>query len=124
MMNKVLLIGNVGQDPAIRETGTGKKVASFSLATSETSKNEAGERVSVATWHNITAWEGLAEIMEKYVKKGQQLYVEGRIVYQDYTDKEGIKRYRTEIVAYVIKMLGGKKAENTEAAQPETDLPF
>ena len=124
MMNKVLLIGNVGKDPAIRETGTGKKVASFSLATSETSKNEAGERVSVATWHNITAWEGLAEIMEKYVKKGQQLYVEGRIVYQDYNDKEGIKRHRTEIIAYVIKMLGSKKLENAGVAQPETDLPF
>ena len=111
MINKAILIGNCGKDPEIRTTNAGKKVATFSLATSDNRKNDKGEKVTTTMWHNIVAWSPLAEVMESYVKKGQQLYIEGRINYRDYSDKDGNKRHVTEIIANTIQMIGGKKEE-------------
>ena len=124
MINKAILIGNCGKDPEIRTTSVGKKVATFSLATSDNRKNGKGEKVTTTMWHNIVAWSPLAEVMESYVKKGQQLYIEGRINYRDYTDKDGNKRYVTEIVANTIQMIGSKKEEpKPSATYPDGKQP-
>ncbi len=104
MINKVTLIGNVGKDPEVRATGSNKKVAKFSLATSE--KRKGAE--TVTSWHSIVVWENLAEIVEKYVKKGMMLYVDGRINYGKYDDKDGNTHYYTEIIANNIQMLSKK----------------
>lgn len=135
MINKAILIGNTGKDPEIRTTTGGKKVATFSLATGETHKNSSGDKVTVTMWHNIVAWSPLAEVMESYVKKGQQLYIDGRINYREYTTADGVKKYVTEIVANTIQMIGAKKQEEHKpdpqpAAAPQQqndlqdDLPF
>lgn len=135
-VNKVILVGNVGIDPEVRYLEGGTAVASLRLATSETYKNKNGERITQTEWHNIVLWRGLAEITEKYVKKGMQLYVEGRLRTRSWDDKEGNKRYTTEIVADTMKMLSRKDETNVETVekqQPEVapqtdnepdDLPF
>lgn len=107
-VNKVILVGNVGKDPEVRHLDNGTAVGSFTLATSESYKNKTGEKVTNTEWHNIVVWRGLAEIVEKYVKKGQQLYIEGKIINRSWDDKEGVKRYTTEIVAENMVMLGRK----------------
>ena len=110
-------------------------MATFSLATGETHKNSSGEKVTVTMWHNIVAWSPLAEVAESYIKKGQILYIEGRINYREYTNADGVKKYITEIVAANIQMLGGKKQEEPKAdpqptatpqpqKDPADDLPF
>lgn len=103
-LNKVMLIGNLGQDPEIRATADGTAVATLNLATNFTFKNTKGDRVTTTEWHRITAWRGLAEIAQKYLTKGSKLYVEGRISYGSY-EKDGITRYTVEIVATEITML-------------------
>ena len=126
MINSATLIGNTGKDPEVRAISSGKKVASFGLATTEHYKNASGEKITKTSWHNIKAWGGLAEIAEKYIKKGQLLYVEGKIDYSSYDDKDGNKRYVTEIIANSIQMLGGKKTDDI-ATRPDTqidDLPW
>jgi len=115
MINKVTLLGNVGKDPEIKTTSTGKKVATFSLATTEKYSGE-----SKTTWHNIVVWEKLAEICEKYVKKGSQLFIEGKISYRVWEDKDGNKHNITEIVASEIKLLGGKPESEKQASKVET----
>ncbi len=95
--NKVLLIGNVGQDPEIKEMKTGK-MARFSLATNEAYRDAKGEKQTETIWHNLVAWGKTAELVEQYVKKGDELAVEGRLVSRSYEDKEGVKRYITEVV--------------------------
>jgi len=110
-MNKVVLIGHVGDDPEVRYLDTGVVVANFSLATNEYYKKD-GEKLTITEWHKIVLWRGLAEIAEKYVKKGQLLMVEGKIKTRTYEDKEGKKRYVTEIYGENIEMLGVKKVEN------------
>jgi single-strand DNA-binding protein len=107
-INKVILIGNLGKDPEVRHLEGGVAVARFPLATSETFKDKNGERQERTEWHNIVVWRGLAEVAEKYVKKGQSVYIEGRIRTSNYQDKDGIQRYSTEIVADNMTMLGGK----------------
>lgn len=107
-INKVILIGNLGKDPEVRHLEGGVAVARFPLATSETFKDKNGDRQERTEWHNITLWRGLADISEKYLKKGQSVYIEGRIRSNNYTDKEGIQRYSTEIVADNMTMLGGR----------------
>ena len=92
-INKVILIGRTGKDPEIKSTNSGKKVASFSLATSEKYKDQ-----EQTTWHNLVLWEKLAEISEKYIKKGSLIYVEGKISNRSWDDKDGVKRYTTEII--------------------------
>ncbi len=141
-INKAILIGNVGNDPEVRHLEGGTPVANFSLATSETYNNRNGERVTQTEWHNIVVWRGLAEVVEKYVKKGSQLYIEGRIRTRSWDDREGNKRYTTEIVCDTMQMLG-KKSDSNDISQsqpsstsmssennapttpePDDDLPF
>lgn len=110
-MNKWIGYGNVGKDPEIRTTGTGKKVASFSFATSEHRRNAEGEKVTDTTWHNIVAWEKQAELCEKHIKKGSSLIIEGRISNRSYDDKDGVKKYISEIITTGIYFTGGKKEE-------------
>lgn len=117
-VNKVILIGNVGKDPEIRHLDTGVAVANFSLATSESYNAKNGEKVTTTEWHNIVLWRGLAEVAEKYVKKGNQLYIEGRIRSRSYDDKDGIKRYITEINGDVMRMLGSKSEAQSGNSQP------
>ena len=112
MINKAILIGNCGKDPEIRTTNAGKKVAKFSLATTEHFKDKQGNKQSETQWHSIVAWGSLAEICEKYIKKGQMLYIEGKIQYGSYDDKDGNKKYYTDIVASNIQMLGGRKQDD------------
>lgn len=108
LKNKVQLIGNLGQNPEVKELNDGKKVAKFSLATNETYRNKAGEKVTDTQWHNLVAWGKTAEIIEKYLKKGSEVAVEGKLLNRNYTDKEGVKRYVTEIQVSELLMLGGK----------------
>lgn len=108
-VNKVILVGNVGKDPEIRHLENNLVLARFSLATSETYKNKNGEMVSNTEWHNIVAWRQLAELAERFIRKGRQLYVEGKITTRQWDDKEGNKRYTTEIVADNIRLLGKRE---------------
>ena len=106
-VNKVILVGNVGRAPEVRHLDNGATVANFPLATSESYTAKSGERVTNTEWHNIVAWRGLAEVAEKYIQKGRQLYVEGRIRTRSY-EQDGVKKYVTEIFADTIQMLGRK----------------
>lgn len=117
MINRVTLIGNVGKDPEIRTAGD-NNVANFSLATSETYKDKSGNKQTNTEWHNITIWGKLADVVEKYVKKGDRLFLEGKISYRSYDDKDGVKRYVTDIVCNSMTMLGGKPEEKTEYEKP------
>ncbi len=112
-VNKVILVGNVGRDPEIRHLDSGVSVANFSLATSESYTAKNGDRVSTTEWHNIVLWRGLADVAEKYVNKGMQLYIEGRIRTRSYDDKDGNKKYITEIYGDVMQMLG-KRTDSSE----------
>ncbi|MBE0598819.1 MAG: single-stranded DNA-binding protein [Desulfuromonadales bacterium] len=105
-VNKVILVGNLGKDPELRYTPSGAAVATFSLATSERFKDKSGQMQEKTEWHNIVCWRQLAEICGKYLHKGKQVYIEGRIQTRSYDDKEGNKRYMTEIVADQMQMLG------------------
>ncbi len=106
MKNKVQLIGHVGQEPEIKTFGEGKKVANLSLATNESYTNAKGEKVEETQWHKVKAWGKVADIIEKYVKKGKEICVEGKLTYSDYLDKDGNKRYITEVVINDILLLG------------------
>ena len=108
-VNRVILIGNLGKDPEIRSLEGGVKVANFSLATTETYKGKNGEKVEQTEWHNIVLWRGLAEVAESYLKKGSSIFIEGKIKTRDWTDKDGNKRYTTEIVADNMVMLGSRR---------------
>ncbi|MBC5994723.1 single-stranded DNA-binding protein [Pontibacter cellulosilyticus] len=107
-VNKVILIGNLGKDPEVRHLEGGVAVARFPLATSETFKDKSGQRQEKTEWHNVVLWRGLAEVAEKYLKKGQSVFIEGKIRTSQYQDKEGNQRYSTEIVADSMTMLGGR----------------
>lgn len=108
--NKVHLIGNLGKDPEVMEFDSGRKLAKFPLATTENYKNEKGEKVSETTWHNLVLWNGLAGIAEKYLVKGKEIAVEGRIMHREY-EKDGEKKWNTEIVVSQMQMLRSKKGE-------------
>ncbi|MBC8265991.1 MAG: single-stranded DNA-binding protein [Flavobacteriales bacterium] len=125
-VNKVILIGNLGKDPEVRYLDSGVAVANFSLATTENYKNKEGERVSQTEWHNIVLWRGLAEVAEKWLKKGSSVYIEGKIRTKKWEDKEGNTRYTTEILGDNMTMLGKKEngsAEKTETAPEEKSIP-
>jgi len=107
--NKVQLIGHLGQDPDIKTFENEKKVANMSLATSEQYKNAQGEKVTETQWHTVVAWGKLAEIAEKYLVKGTEVVVEGKLVNKNYTDKQGIKRYVTEVQANELLILTKNK---------------
>lgn len=111
-VNKVILVGNLGKDPEVRHLEGGVAVARFSLATSETFKDKSGQKQERTEWHNIVLWRGLAEVAEKYLRKGQSVYIEGKIRSNNYQDKEGVQRYSTEIVADNMTMLGSRSDNN------------
>lgn len=106
MQNKVQLIGNTGNDPVIKTLDSGKKVANLSIATKDFYKNDKGERVEQTEWHPVVAWGKTAEIIEKFVTKGKQIGIEGKLTHRSYEDKNGEKRYVTEVVASEIMLLG------------------
>ena len=110
LKNRVILIGRLGQNPETKTIEGGKKVTHFTLATDDSYKNAEGQRVNEATWHNITAWNGLADIADRFLKKGRQVAVEGRIVYRTYEDKKGVMKNSTEIVLDDLVLLGSGKA--------------
>jgi single-strand DNA-binding protein len=133
-INKVILIGNLGKDPELRYTSSGVAVASFTLATNESWKDPEGNVQERTQWHNIVAWRKLAEICGEYLKKGSKIYLEGKLQYRNYDDKNGVKRYVTEIVIDEMLMLdtkggtqsaGEPTAPRDEASsEPASDLPF
>lgn len=119
-VNKVILVGNLGKDPELRYTPSGAAVATFSLATSERFKGKDGQMQDKTEWHNIVAWRQLAEICGKYLHKGKQVYIEGRIQTRSYDDRDGNKRYITEIVADQMQMLGkaGEEGGGSYSREP------
>ena len=119
-VNKVILIGNLGKDPEVRYLDSGVAVANFSLATTESYKNKEGERVSQTEWHNVVLWRGLAEVAEKWLKKGSSVYIEGKIRNRKWEDKDGNTRYTTEILADNMTMLGKKNASASETSESTT----
>ncbi len=138
MINKVILVGHVGKDPEVKHLDNGSAFARFTLATSETYKNKDGEKITNTEWHNIVVWRGLADVAEKYVKKGNKLYIEGKITSRTY-EQDGATKYFSEIVGNTMQMLdtkpssgsGGRapveptepNGEKTEEL-PTDDLPF
>ena len=133
-VNKVILLGNLGKDPEVRYLDNGVAVANFSLATTENYKNKQGERVSQTEWHNVVFWRGLAEVAEKYLKKGDSIYLEGKIRTRKWEDKEGNTRYSTEVLADNMTMLGKKNSQVSDSQEltsneksvsnDRDDLPF
>ena len=106
MKNSVQLVGNVGQDPEIRNLEGGKKVANITIATNDYYTNDKGEKVEQTEWHRVTAWGKVADIIEKYVTKGKEVAIEGKLTHRSYDDKDGNKRYVTEVVVNDILLLG------------------
>ena len=120
MINKVILIGNVGQDPEVRYTGdvnNGAKVATIRLATTERYRDRAGNQQEHTEWHNVVVWRNQADVVEKYVKKGTQLYIEGRLRTRSWDDQNGNKRYSTDIVADTLQLLGRRPDGQNGAPQ-------
>ena len=120
MVNKVILVGNVGIDPEVRTTESGVKVARVRLATTERIYDrQTNESKELTEWHTITLWRGLADVVDRYVKKGSQIYIEGRLRTREWTDKDNIKRYTTEIMADDMKLLGKREG----GAAPQAGAP-
>lgn len=127
-VNKVILIGNLGKDPEVRRLENGAVVANFSLATSEVFTDKvSGEKREVTDWHDIVVWRGLADVAEKYLKKGYKVYIEGKIKKRSWQDKEGNTRYTTEIIADEMTILsrpeGSDRTPENKAAYPSNDGP-
>lgn len=120
-VNKAILIGNLGKDPELRYTAGGKAVVSFSLATSERWKDQSGEKKESTTWHNIVAWGKQAEVIKEYLRKGQSVYIEGRIENRSYDDKEGNKKYISEVVVQNFQFLT-KRQDNAGASPAAAEL--
>ena len=110
LKNKVQLIGNLGNDPEVKTTENGKKLARFSVATNESYRNASGEKVTETTWHNLVAWGKVAEIAEKFLTKGKEVAIDGKLINRSYTDKDGNKKYITEVQVNELLMLGSEKA--------------
>jgi single-strand DNA-binding protein len=111
LKNKVQLIGNLGNAPEVKTLESGKKMARFSVATNEIYRNARGEKVTETQWHTLVAWGKVAEIVEKYLTKGREVAIEGKLINRSYNDKEGIKKYITEIQVNEVLMLGAKTTE-------------
>ena len=124
-LNKVILIGNLGRDPEVRYMPNGEAVCNFSIATSETWKDQHGQKQERTEWHAITLYRRLAEVAGQYLKKGSQVYIEGRIQSRKYTGKDGIERTAYEIIGSEMKMLGGgnDSGQQAQASQAETPTP-
>ena len=139
-LNKVMLIGNVGAEPEIRTTASGVKNAKVSLATNRTFPDRSGQQQERTEWHRLTFWRGLADVVEQYVKKGDRLFVEGRLEYSQSEDDQGNVRYWTDIIVTEMVMLGsggggadfggggaprgGSSAPEPDLSEPDDDLPF
>ena len=108
LKNKVQLIGNLGNAPEVKNTESGKKLVKFSLATNETYRNAKGEKVVETQWHNLIAWGKVADIAEKYLSKGSEVAIEGKLVNNNYMDKDGNKKYNTEVVVHELLLMGSK----------------
>lgn len=108
LRNKVQLIGNLGKNPEIKTTDSGKKLVKLSVATNEMFTNSKGEKVKETQWHNLVAWGKMADVAEKYLSKGSEIAIEGKLITKDYVDKEGNKKYTTEIQVNELLMLGTK----------------
>ena len=120
-VNKVILIGNLGKDPDVRHLENGASVANFPIATSENYKDrKTGEKVSQTEWHNIVVWRGLADIAERFLKKGDKIYIEGKLRTRSWQDQEGNNRYTTEVIADNLTMLG--KAPENSNPNPTTTV--
>jgi single-strand DNA-binding protein len=121
-LNKVILIGNLGADPEVRSTSNGSRVATLSLATSRQWKNQSGEKQEKTEWHRVILWNNkgstLADLAEKYCKKGDKIYVEGSIEYRSWQDREGQTRYTTEITAREVILLSGKSGDGSDFSAP------
>ncbi len=114
-VNKVILVGRLGKDPEVRHLESGAAVANFTMATTESYRDRnSGERKDITDWHNIVLWRGLAEVAEKYLKKGNLIYVEGKLKTRSWEDKDGNTRYTTEVVGDNMTMLGGRATEGQE----------
>ena len=122
-VNKVILIGNLGADPEVRALESGVKVATINLATSENYKDKNGERQTQTEWHRVVLWRGLAEVTEKYLRKGSQVFVEGRLRTRSYEDQDGKTRYVTEIEARDMTMLGRREGEGGGTSDPGPQAP-
>ncbi len=127
MINKVILVGNVGADPEIRTTESRVKMARIRLATTERIFNrQTNENREHTEWHTVMVWRGLADVADKYIRKGSQIYIEGNLRTRDWVDKENVKHYTTEIVAYELKLLG-RRTDGAEAShsssQPQVSQP-
>ena len=109
LKNKVQLIGNLGNNPEIRTTEAGRKMVRFSIATNETYRSSKGDKVTETQWHNLVAWGKVADIAEQYLGKGSEVAIEGKLIHRNYLDKEGNKRYITEVQVNEVLMLGDKK---------------
>lgn len=126
-INRVILVGNLGKDPEIKNLESGVKLAKFSLATTETFRDRDGNRTEHTEWHNIVLWRGLADIAEKYLNKGKSIYLEGRIRTRKWEDQDGVTKYMTEIQGDSMTMLGGRRDTDTaetpvkEQAEPEPE---
>jgi single-strand DNA-binding protein len=139
-INKAILIGNLGRDPEVQNFENGVKKATFTLATTEAYKGKDGEKVTHTEWHNIVLWRGLAEVAERFLKKGSTAYIEGRIRKREYEDKEGVKKFIYEILGDSLQLLGSPREPGSNGPQtsgetsnqvtpaavegPEDDLPF
>ena len=139
-VNKVILIGNLGRDPEVRHTPSGAAVANFSIATNEAWNNREGQREERTEWHRVVAFGKLAEICGQYLKKGKQVYIEGRLQTRSWDDRDGNKRYTTEVIATTMTMLGragegpsdsyappideGDFSGPSSSAPDEDDIPF
>jgi single-strand DNA-binding protein len=123
-MNKAILLGRLGKDPESKKLESGVTVVSFSLATSEKYTDKNGEKVDKTEWHNVTAWNKLAEIIEKYFKKGDPILIEGKITTRKWQDKDGNTRYTTEILANSFEFVPASKTDNNSAPAEMNDLPY
>jgi single-strand DNA-binding protein len=122
-VNKVILVGHLGKDPEIRRLENGAAVANFSLATSESYKDKNGNRIDQTEWHNIVLWRGLADVAEKFLKKGNLVYIEGKLRSRSWDDANGVKRYTTEVVGDQMVMLGAKNEGDMNKAPQQQNLP-
>ena len=123
MLNKIMLIGNVGKDPELQITSDGTSVTRFSLAVNRSYKSSSGEKVEETEWFNIVAWRQLAEICERYLHKGSKVYIEGRLTQRKYTDREGMQRTTVDVIATAMEMLSPKPASSS-AEEGEGHDPF
>jgi len=123
-MNKVIIIGRVGKDPELKYTPSGAAVCNLSVATTDRYKDKQGEKQETTEWHNVTAWQKLAEICGKYLAKGSKVMIEGKIQTRNYDDRDGNKKYITEIIASNMEMLGDKKETKPQQEQQPAAPPF